>query len=79
MELEEAQHIQNHVIAGVDGFKDEHFSNNTPIIALADFQSPMQAMKLIRGQRRNAHMQHAQLRALESRPTQETQKCKITS
>ena len=65
-------------MAGVDGFRDMHFSNNTPIITLADFESPMQAMKFIRGQRRNAHMQHAQLRALENRSTQERQKCKIT-
>ena len=76
MQFEEAQHIQNHVMAGVDGFRDMHFSNNTPIITLADFESPMQAMKFIRGQRRNAHMQHAQLPALENRSTQERQKCK---
>ena len=49
MQFEEAQHIQNHVMAGVDGFRDMHFSNNTPIITLADFESPMQAMKFIRG------------------------------
>ena len=78
-ELEEAQDILNHVMAEVDGFKDVHFSNNTPIIALADFESPMKAMKFIRGQRRNAEMQHAQLWASENRSTQERQKCKITS
>eukprot|EP00434_Breviolum_minutum_P001783 symbB.v1.2.001578.t1/scaffold88.1/size340390/13 len=78
-ELEEAQDILNHVMAEVDGFKDVHFSKNTPIIALADFESPMKAMKFIRGQRRNAEMQHAQLWASENRSTQERQKCKITS
>ena len=78
-ELEEAQDIPNGVMADVDGFKDVHFSNNTPTIAVADFKPPMKAMKFVRGQRRNAQMQHAQLGASENRSTQEKQKCKITS
>ena len=53
-ELEEAQDILNRVMAEVDGFKDVHFSNNTPKIAPADFESPMKVMKFIRGRRRNA-------------------------
>ena len=44
-ELEEARDILNRVMAEVDGFKDVHFSNNTPIIALADVESPMKVMK----------------------------------
>ena len=78
-ELEEAQDIPNGVMADVDGFKDVHFSNNTPTIAVADFKPPMKAMKFVRGQRRNAQMQHAQLGASENRSTQEKQKCKTTS
>ena len=77
--FEEAQDMLNHVMAEVDGFKDVHFINNAPIIALADFESPMKAMKFIRRQRRNAEMQHAQFWASENRSTQERQKCKITS
>ena len=34
--LKEAQDILNRVMAEVDGFKDVHFTNNIPIIALAD-------------------------------------------
>ena len=78
-ELEEAQDLVNRVMAEVDGFKDVHFTNNVPTIALADFETPMKAMKFIRSQRRNAEMQHAKLWASENRSTQERQKCKITS
>ena len=34
--LKQGQEIQNRVMAEVGGFKDVHFSNNIPIIALAD-------------------------------------------
>ena len=78
-ELEEAHDLVNRVMAEVDGFKEVHFTNNIPTIALADFETPMKAMKFIPSQRRNAEMQHAKLWASDNRSTQERQKGKITS
>ena len=53
--------------------------DSTPPIALATFESPMQAMKFIRSQKKNATIQTNKLWASENRSKTERLRCKVLS
>ena len=55
--LEEAEAMVQQMMIGKSGYKDVEMIDSTPPIALSTFESPMQAMKFIRTQRRNAIIQ----------------------
>ena len=77
--LEEAEAMVQQMMIGIPGYKDVEMIDNTPPIALATFESPMQAMKFIRTQRRNAIIQTNKLWASENRSKTERLRCKVLS
>ena len=64
---------------GISGYKDVEMIDSSPPIALATFESPMQAMKFIRSQKKNATIQTNKLWASENRSKTERFRCKVLS
>ena len=77
--LEEAEAMVQQMMIGIPGYKDVEMIDSTSPIALATFESPMQAMKFIRAQRRNAIIQTNKLWASENRSKTERLRCKVLS
>ena len=77
--LEEAEAMVQQMMIGISGYKEVEMIDNSPPIALATFESPMQAMKFIRSQKKNATIQTNKLWASENRSKTERLRCKVLS
>ena len=67
------------MMRGVQGYKEMEIVDINPPIALATFDSPMQAMTFIRGQKRNPTVQTNKLWVSENRSRMERMRCKAVS
>ena len=63
----------------IHGYKEVEIIDITPPLALASFDTPMQAMKFIRSQKRNATVQTNKLWVSENRSKSERMRCKAVS
>ena len=77
--IEEAERLVREMMTHVHGFEDVSMTSSSPAIALVHFQSPMQSMKFIRGQKKNMNIQTNKLWVAENRSSEERRRCKITS
>eukprot|EP00435_Cladocopium_sp_Y103_P060911 s642_g22.t1 len=77
--MEEVEVMVGDLMKHVHGFKEVRVTNNDPPIAFARFETPVQAMKCIRGQKANAEMQRHKLWASENKSSQERFRCKAVS
>ena len=78
-DLEEAEAMVQQMMIGISGYKEVEMIDSSPPIALATFESPMQAMKFIRSQKKNATIQTNKLWASENRSKTERLRCKVLS
>ena len=77
--IEETQHLVREMMTHVHGFEDVSMTNSSPAIALTHFQSQMQSMKFIRGQKKNMDIQTGKLWVAENCSSGAQRRCKITS
>ena len=77
--VEELEALVEDMMRGVQGYKEMEIVDINPPIALATFDSPMQAMKFIRGQKRNPTVQTNKLWVSENRSRMERMRCKAVS
>ena len=77
--LQQVEEMVREMLANVNGFKDVEVAGANSNIALATFDSPMNAMKFIRNQRKRPVMMSAQLWAAENRSRDERNRCKVLS
>eukprot|EP00434_Breviolum_minutum_P028622 symbB.v1.2.025326.t1/scaffold2451.1/size78874/11 len=77
--VEELEALVEEMMRGVQGYKEMEIVDINPPIALATFDSPMQAMKFIRGQKRNPTVQTNKLWVSENRSRMERMRCKAVS
>lgn len=77
--LADAEALVQEMMVGIHGYKDVDMIDVEPPLALAHFDSPGQAMKFIRSQKKNATIQTNQLWASENRSKQERSRCKVVS
>ena len=55
--IEEVESLVEEMMRGVHGYKEVEIIDITPPLALATFDTPVQAMKFVRSQKRNATVQ----------------------
>ena len=77
--LQQVEEMVREMLANVNGFKDVKVAGSNSNIALATFDSPMDAMKFIRNQRKHPVMISAQLWAAENRSRDERNRCRVSS
>ena len=77
--VEELEALVEEMMRGVQGYKEMEIVDINPPIALATFDSPMQAMKFIRGQKKNPTVQTNKLWVSENRSRTEKMRCKAVS
>ena len=77
--VEEAEALVEEMMRGIQGYKEMEIVDINPPIALATFDAPMQAMKFIRGQKRNPTVQTNKLWVSENRSRIERMRCKTVS
>ena len=77
--FQQVEEMVREMLANVNGFKDVEVAGSNSNIALATFDSPMNAMKFIRNQRKHPVMSSAQLWAAENRSRYERNRCKVLS
>ena len=77
--IEEVESLVEEMMRGVHGYKEVEIIDITPPLALASFDTPMQAMKFIRSQKRNATVQTNKLWVSENRSKSERMRCKAVS
>eukprot|EP00435_Cladocopium_sp_Y103_P072715 s777_g41.t1 len=77
--MEEVEVMVGDLMKHVHGFQEVRVTTNDPPIAFAHFETRVQAMKFIRGQKANAEMQRHKLWASENRSSQERFRCKAVS
>ena len=77
--LEEAKAMVQQMMIGTSGYKEVEMIDSTRPIALATFESPVQAMKFIRSHKRNAIIQINKLWASENRSKTERVRSKVLS
>ena len=77
--LQQVEEMVREMLTNVNGFKDVEVAGSNSNIALATFDSPMNAMKFVRNQRRRAMMVSAKLCAAENRSRDERNRCKVLS
>ena len=77
--LADAEALVQEMMVGIKGYKDVDMIDVEPPLALARFDSPGEAMKFIRSQKKNATVQTNQLWASENRSKTERSRCKIVS
>ena len=74
-----AEALVQEMMVGIKGYQDVDMIDVEPPLALARFDSPGEAMKFIRSQKKNATVQTNQLWASENRSRTERSRCKIVS
>ena len=77
--LQQIEEMVREMLANVNGLKDVEVAGSNSNIALATFDSSMNAMKFIRNQRKHPVMMSAQLWAAENRSRDERSRCKVLS
>ena len=77
--LADAEALVQEMMVGIKGYQDVDMIDVEPPLALARFDSPGEAMKFIRSQKKNATVQTNQLWASENRSRTERSRCKIVS
>ena len=77
--IEEVESLVEEMMRGVHGYKEVEIIDITPPLALATFDTPVQAMKFIRSQKRNATVQTNKLWVSENRSRSERMRCKAVS
>lgn len=77
--VEEVESMVRELMTAVNGYQDTQIVESTPPLALAQFDSPTQAMKFIRAQKKNTEMQLHNLWASENRSKEERMRCKTCS
>ena len=77
--LQQIEEMVREMLANVNGLKDVEVAGSNSNIALATFDSSMNAMKFIRIQRKHPVMMSAQLWAAENRSRDERSRCKVLS
>eukprot|EP00438_Fugacium_kawagutii_P029634 Skav202677 [mRNA] locus=scaffold1791:614698:615306:- [translate_table: standard] len=79
LDAEEAEQLVTDALSNVRGFQEVHVTNPTPSVVFAHFDTPANAMKLIRSQKWNPNMLESKLWASENRSQSERRSCKIVS
>ena len=77
--IEEVETLVEEMMRGVHGYKEMEIIDITPPLALATFDTPVQAMKFIRSQKKNATLQTNKLWVSENRSRAERMRCKAIS
>ena len=77
--IEEVEALVEEMMRGVHGYKEVEIIDITPPLALATFDTPVQAMKFIRSQKKNATLQTNKLWVSENRSKAERTRCKPVS
>ena len=77
--VEELDALVEEMMRGAKGYKEMEIVDINPPIALATFDTPMQAMKFIRGQRRNPTVQTNRFWVSENRSRMGRMRCKAVS
>ena len=77
--IEEVESLVEEMMRGVHGYKEVEVIDITPPLALATFDTPVQAMKFIRSQKKNATVQTNKLWVSENRSKSERMRCKAVS
>eukprot|EP00434_Breviolum_minutum_P044146 symbB.v1.2.039392.t1/scaffold6524.1/size17410/1 len=77
--MEEAEALVQQMMVGIAGYKSVEMIDGESPLGLATFDSPMQAMKFIRSQKKNGTIHTNKLWASENRSRTERARCKIVS
>ena len=77
--LADAEALVQEMMVGIGGYQGVDMIDVEPPLALARFDSPGQAMKFIRSQKKHATVQTNQLWASENRSRTERSRCKVVS
>ena len=77
--VEEAEALVQQMMVGIAGFKNVEMIDGESPLGFANFESPMQAMKFIRSQKKNGTIHTNKLWASENRTRTERLRCKIVS
>ena len=78
-EVDEVEALVQELMVGIRAYKEVEVLDATPPLAMATFDSPMEAMKFIRTQKKHATMHSHGLWASENRSKTERMCCKATS
>ena len=78
-EVDEVEALVQELMVGIRAYKEVEVLDATPPLAMATFDSPMEAMKFIRAQKKHATMQSHGLWVSENRSKTERMCCKATS
>ena len=77
--MEEAEELLRELLAHVDGFHEVTMVDSNTVVGLAQFHSPVQAMKFIRSQKKNEQIQKSGLWVSENRSKSERNRSKAVS
>ena len=77
--IEEVEALVEEMMRGVHGYKEVKIIDITPPLALATFDTHVQAVKFIRSQKKNATLQTNKLWVSEKRSKAERMRCKAVS
>ena len=77
--VEEAEALVQQMMVGIAGYKSVEMIDGESPLGLATFDTPMQAMKFIRSQKKNGTIHTNKLWASENRSRTERARCKIVS
>ena len=77
--VEEAEALVQQMMVGIAGYKSVEMIDGESPLGLATFDSPIQAMKFIRSQKKNGTIHTNKLWASENRSRTERARCKIVS
>lgn len=78
-DFEEIQEMVNDMMVGIQGFQQVEVIDCSPPLALATFETPLQAMQVIRSQKKMLKLQENRLWISENRSKTERFRCKVIS
>ena len=79
VDAEEAEKLVSEALCTANGFQEVQVTNPTPTVVFAQFDTPANAMRLIRSQKWNPKMLESKLWASENRSLIERRRCKAAS
>ena len=78
--IEEAEGVLKELLAHLDGFHEVNFvESNSGVLGLAQFDTPSNALKFVKSQKKHVGIQHAGLWVAENRTRAERNRSKIVS
>ena len=77
--VEEAEELLKELLAHVDGFHEVTMVDSNTVVGLAQFHSPVQAMKFVRSQKKNEQIQKSGIWVSENRSKSERNRSKAVS